>query len=317
MSDSHRVSVVQWLRTGWATYRRHALVLIVASVILAAINWAMLFVMPRGPEAAADMGRTLTMQAVFYLFIIFVGGPLYVGWLNLCLRAVRDEPVGVSGLFGGFARYWPVLGTVVLFGLICLAAAVPVAVLSGILMAAVTMSHISAGSPPEAIPMWPMHLPALLQMIPMLIVMVVFGLSVYSVLDRRLGPAQSLGDSRRITRGHRWALAGLLVVFWATGLAGMPAALAWMGAEEQVSQAWRIPQAAFLVLRWIGIPLVAAGAVLLAPWLSAAHAAAYDELQRIAPVGEEPAQPPPQPVTPKPPGDILSAARKRQEGGPT
>lgn len=104
--------------------------------------------------------------------------PLYAGQYLLALKVVRDEPVRFGEFLDGFARVWPVVGASLL---------VSVAVGAGLL----------------------------LLVIPGLVWAITFAFSPILLVDRslpagrQLGAIESLYESARLTKGHRWTLFGI------------------------------------------------------------------------------------------------------------
>ena len=181
--------------------------------------------------------------------IVFVWSVFIAGWMRLCLAAVRDEPVSPRMLLSGFARYPHVVVANLLF-----------------------MAAVYAGLFLLVIPavMWGMQ----------------FGFFAYGITDRRMGPIAALKYSARVTRGYRFLLFELALVKWGVLLLHMSCGSVFIRYAESGFRGpppvpWGVTESAWLPLTIAACVVYFVALVVLWPWVSVAHAAAYAELARI------------------------------------
>ncbi|HSG27655.1 MAG TPA: hypothetical protein VLA34_04180 [Candidatus Krumholzibacterium sp.] len=152
------VSVDGWFSSGWYTFRKHGGLLVrgVAIMVAFSILVAVLGYLPGGEIIGIIMQLT-------------VGLVLTAGWLNFCLRLVREEdpvPMDILRPFGEFTRVW------------LPAMALTLVVFTG----------------------------SLLLIIPGFYLTVRLGMGMFTVIDKRTDVAGSMKASWRITSGHEGKL---------------------------------------------------------------------------------------------------------------
>ncbi|MFH1440431.1 MAG: hypothetical protein ABIH18_00080 [Candidatus Omnitrophota bacterium] len=111
-------------------------------------------------------------KVIFYLLSIVlwvVGIIMQIGGVKICLLLSRDQKPAVSELFSNGSLFWKFL-----LGSICYT----LAILGGFI----------------------------LLIIPGIILMVMLGMYAYFIVDKNMGPIESLKASRALTKGVRWQL---------------------------------------------------------------------------------------------------------------
>jgi uncharacterized membrane protein len=171
---------------------------------------------------------------LFYLLAFFlISPPLVVGWCYLNVKVVRDEPASFSDLFSGFSRFGMAWSTYIMTGLI---------LLGGLI----------------------------LLIVPGIIFLLKYGLSIYAVLDRRLSAFESVSFSSRITRGYKGRLLFFVVcVFPLIIVTYVPYAFV----AQQFLQG--LGSTTMLL---IGLIPFLANILIIVPWTSASSACAYHNL---------------------------------------
>lgn len=241
-----------WLAAGWRAYRRHWKLLAAGSVLATGMAAVCNVLLARflSPEA-----RVLPS----HLLDLFFFNVLAVGWALLCLRTVRGEGGSLWTLFSGFRRYGSAFAVQLLYMLI-----------------------VFAG--------------ALLLVIPAFVWGLKYSLARYALMDKGMGPREALRESGRSTHGYKLRLLELSLISNGIGILLAPTWAAWSTVLPQpqagYTQCTQAPLCDILPEPWRG-PMAIAGAlmyplalVVVAPWLSACHAAAYDELDRLRRQGE-------------------------------
>ena len=138
-----------------------------------------------------------------YLALGIVFGTLAaMGWTAFFLAA-HDNPdeVKLNALWHP-RPYWKYLGAGILLLLV---------ILAGFLFATLLLVSVNI----------PLGLIAIVvAVVACVIFVLMFMFTLVIVIDRELGPIEAMRESHRITRGHKWRLAGLMLVF-------MPISLLW------------------------------------------------------------------------------------------
>ena len=189
------------LRFGWETFKKRPWLFVAATVVMGLVELlleffsgaiAVLFANSDQELAIAFLGTYFSLGAVF-------GTLAAMGWVALFLAA-HDNPetVKLSALWHP-RPFWKFLGAGFLL-LLVLAA--------GPLLALLLMF---VNVPLGAIAM-------IVAVVAATILSLVFMFSNTIVIDRELGPIEAMRESNRITRGHRWRLFGLTLVFMLIGL---------------------------------------------------------------------------------------------------
>ncbi len=156
------------------------------------ISFAWNTIRRRTSEVYRGVAVLLCYQLILYLVDIVPGGVvvtaliqlsaglvLSVGWLGYCLKIVRGEKVSIQNIFDGFRIF------------------------SGVWIVSIGLSFL-------------VFLGLLFFIIPGIYLLIRYGLCLFAVLDRRLGPKEAFLFSSRITEGHRPQIA--LIYLIALGL---------------------------------------------------------------------------------------------------
>lgn len=171
-----------------------------------------------------------------YLILVFqlaTWPPLTAGWWFLCLRLVRGHSAKLSDIFAGFRNFLKVWVTFTLVTLIAFVGLV-------------------------------------LFVIPGIIWILKYELSLFIVMDAGLAPHKAVAFSGRITDGYKIKLFGLLLMGFLVMLLTWPFAfgLQNIGGNRGI----------FYMM--VGIVPYLVGFWVVAPWLTAAWATAYDTLSK-------------------------------------
>jgi len=116
---------------------------------------------------------------------IFVGTVVHIGWLFLCLRALRGERADSLQVFSAFRRYGSAWLTSILYSLIFLAG-------------------------------------LLLCVVPGIIWAIKYSMCYFVVMDKNFSSTESLAVSGRITEGHKGKIFLLYLGMTFLGLLGIP-----------------------------------------------------------------------------------------------
>ncbi len=118
---------------------------------------------------------------------------------------LRGERMQVGRSIGrGMGRFFPVLGIAIMTGLLMVLAMIP----AGILIAAVAMGGGMIG----------VVIAGLLGAGVMLAVMCIFFVSVQATIVERVGPVMAMSRSAALTKGARWKIFGVILIFFVGGL---------------------------------------------------------------------------------------------------
>lgn len=174
-------SVRSALRFGWETFKRRPWLFIGATAILAAASLGV-DALTRAIDSTLS-GTPDQPTALGIIVNLALGTVIGLGGTAFFLAA-HDKPdtVELSALWHP-QQFWKYLGTSILVGL---------AIVVGLL----------------------------LLIVPGVIFALMFMFSTFIVLDRGLGPIEAMKESYRITRGHKWSLLGLLLLFLLINLLG-------------------------------------------------------------------------------------------------
>ena len=167
---------------------------------------------------------------IYQLFVISV---LIAGWWFFCLDAVRGHLVKLAVIFCGFRFYFKVLTTWITLSL---------------------MGFVGL----------------ILLVIPGIVVMLMFNMSILIILDSDLSPLAALKMSAKITKGSLMKLLGLFCIWFMVGF------LFWICTVEFPKMVIAIESTRVVVSTILGI----IGFVLISPWTTASLATAYDVLYK-------------------------------------
>jgi len=167
-------------------------------------------------------------------FVVFIFLPvIYVGLCHLCLKAVRGERPSVVDIFSGFSRFPTAWATFFLYSLIMLCGVI-------------------------------------LLIVPGIIWSIMFSMSPYAILEKKVNPIQTLRFSSRITSGHRNKLFVLFLLFFIFGAFELPfLMLKWNMADGVTS---------FNLLVVIEVILYLIVCLVIFPWSVMSEAVAYNNL---------------------------------------
>lgn len=155
---------------------------------------------------------------------------ILVGWYYMCLKSVKGEKTAVVDVFSGFSRLGSVLA-------LCIILAV----------------MLTGG--------------VVLLIIPGIILALMYGLSVFAIMDKKATVKESLRLSGRITKGYKGKLFCLFLVM---GILWSPQLV--FGPDS-------IHEGGYSTLTLVGVVLLfLIDAIVVAPWTSSSMAVAYDDL---------------------------------------
>lgn len=270
MSEIHPLTVRSWFSRGWSTLKSRPKQLIGGSVILLIISLVLMWVTMVGiefvlvalytrlplPQLVQEGGNTvkpdlnlalrvgfpLNLLVLAFLLIkhagkLVVGPPMLIGWCFLCLRLVRGEDARSADVLAGFYRYRAAWATVVLYYLV---------VYGGI---------------------------ALL-VVPGIIWSLMYGFSLFAVMDRQLSAREALRFSGRITKGHKGRLFFLLLLVYLSA----PLGWSWLIPELPWQESSVGLEVSFFPAGIIILLIVLLVSWVLYSWLCLTCAAAYDSL---------------------------------------
>ena len=157
-------------------------------------------------------GFYLTLTALFLLTIIWscLASAILVSG---AFQALRTRTIHLGSAFKrGFASLIPIVMTAIVLGLLITVVAIVCLIPGGIIAAVIG----AATSPTAMIPL------LLVCMVPVFFLWAAFWLFTPAIVVEGKGIGSSLGRSRELTKGHRWAVFAvvliLLVLNWAIGL---------------------------------------------------------------------------------------------------
>jgi hypothetical protein len=164
MEKKQNMSVKQWYAQGWRTFKGNAKTLMLGSLVVTGLGalFTLVNVLAGG-------------QWVIFLTQFFITPVLGIGWLYLCLLALRGTKPDVAVLFSAFKRYGRVWITYILF-ILLVVAGVFLAVVPGIL--------------------WSLK----------------YGMSLFLVMDTEQYARNAFRHSKRITRGNLAKLFGFFII---------------------------------------------------------------------------------------------------------
>lgn len=175
MQDEYTISVDGWFRSGWHTFKKRSSLLVRGVAVIIAYSLILLL-----------MGYFPGGEAISIVIQLTAGLVLTAGWLNFCLRLVRDEDVKVTDIFLPFYDFMTVW------------------------LVSITISLIVAAG-------------TMLFIIPGIYAMVRIGMGMFAVVERKTGVTDTLKFSARLTSGHEGKLFvyyGILIGLY--GLAVFP-----------------------------------------------------------------------------------------------
>lgn len=191
--------------------------LVVASMILMAIDQAT--GMAGEPKAVEVLGRTfeskqpqpsLLHQVLLNLFSFF----LTIGATRITLDVVDGKAIHPNQLFGGGPLFLRALGASILFGLALMLCLLPLELLARS-MSLETREAVSPGEMLALTAALCLGLGAIVHL------SLRFGFHLFAIVDRGMGPIESLRYSAHITRGQRLTLLLLSVVMVLLVFAGL------------------------------------------------------------------------------------------------
>ena len=110
MENAQERTVKSWYARGWRTYRRHTKPLILGSALL--VGLSLIFTLLN------------TLVGGYWVIVItqlFILPLLSIGWLFLCLKAIRDGEVRIALIVSPFSKYGRTWVTYILYLLIVVA----------------------------------------------------------------------------------------------------------------------------------------------------------------------------------------------------
>ena len=169
--------------------------------------------------------------AMFYTYLI---GPIItVGWYLLCLNCVRRKPASINDLIVPFRRYFPIVGMLLVF------------MLGG-------------------------GIGIIFLIIPGIYIILRYFMCYFVVLDKNLGPLESLEYAGKISKGHLLKFLGLFVIVGLMGLFHMPFYLSFSPMLSEYR----------MILLTVGILPFIASVLLLIPLASTSIAATYESMSQ-------------------------------------
>jgi hypothetical protein len=177
MSEVISLTVKDWLLQGWRKFVKHCWPLVGGAVIYFGYSELTSLIFK-----SLHFGRWI----VLWLILLLVINPvLIVGWLFLCLRAVRDQEPGVFDIFRPSERFGRVWLTYFLFTLIMLGGFI-------------------------------------LLIIPGIIWGIKYGLSLFAIMDKPLKAREAIKFSGKITYGYKGKLLVAGLIIFALGYVAYP-----------------------------------------------------------------------------------------------
>lgn len=198
-------STSEVLKVAWEQFREQPWVLIGATALI----YASSFILDVVSEGDANGGTALLSLAFMAVSII-----LSIGLVNISLKIERGEVVVWNDLWEKIKLFWKFLGAAILQGIAVMIALVPAVIgvvgLFGFILGAAFSPFIASEVSPGLL----VGLSLLILLGSFLAVYISLGLLFYQylVVDKELGPVQSLKTSWNITKGNRLQLITLLVV---------------------------------------------------------------------------------------------------------
>jgi hypothetical protein len=244
-------SVSSALRFGWETFKKRPWFFILATLVVGLVELLMELVAGAIAILFASSEKELLIvffSAYFALGLVFGTLPLWAGRrFSSPLMTTRIK----SSLprYGTPRPYWKYLGAGILLLLVMLA---------GFLFATLLLVGVNI----------PLGLIAIVvAVVASVIFVLMFMFTLVIVIDRELGPIAAMKESHRITRGHKWRLAGLMLVF-------MLISLLWQGFNKVLD--------APMPINLLGALAIVAALLVLSPVASLAVTRAYRVLSGAA-----------------------------------
>lgn len=184
------------VRYGWETFKKRPWYLIGVAALIGIIN----LIIP-GPSEDSSMEATVALGLISFL----LGSLLQLGATNIALKAHDNvEEVRVKDLWMPhlFLKY--LLATILTGIVLGIAFLIPIA--AGYIL--YTMYGIAG-------------LAAVVLFIPGIILSIALAFVGYGIIDKNLGPIDSIKESLRLTKGNRWKLFLLMLTFVAIALLGV------------------------------------------------------------------------------------------------